>query len=133
MAKEVKILGSFPNTMTMVEQLKAKQKITGLPSVEEIHSIADGDEIQLISYVHMESIDRDGKPYEVLQVTAQTADTSFRFNTSSKSFMDSMFDMVVNLSTELESGKSMYFTIGKQESQNYKGKCYYTCDLSDVR
>lgn len=133
MAKEVKILGSFPNTLTMVEQLKAKQKISGLPTVEEIHTIADGDEIQLISYVHMGSTDREGEPYEVLQVAAQTADTSFRFNTSSKSFMDSMIDMVENLTAELESGKSMYFTIGKQESQNYKGKHYYTCDLSDVR
>lgn len=133
MAKEVKILGSYPKTLTKVDQLKAKQKISGLPAVDEIYSIADGDEIQLISYVHMESIDREGKPYEVLQVTAQTAGTSFRFNTSSKSFMDSMIDMVENLTAELESGKNMYFTIGKQESQNYKGKFYYTCDLSDVR
>lgn len=132
MAVESKILNVWKadgtNTLEMVEKIRIKQTLTGVPTTEEMNGRVVG--LRKVVTVQVHNPHLDDPDYTLMQCTGVDENGEVvEFNTSSQSFMDAMQDMLSEISDPVE---SVVIQIVGQPSKNFKDRNFYTPRILDI-
>lgn len=131
MARQIDVIFHYPENLTKLDFIKAKQTNSGIATVEDVFKDYKTN-FGLKSIIGLEMPDEDGVLYKVYQIRVITdSGEEFKFNTSSTPFIDSMMEMLEDLCEELKD-HTLYFSIDQLPSKNFKEKFYYLARLADV-
>lgn len=132
MAIEIKILDVWKNDaseLTMVEKMRAKQTLTGVPTTEDMSGRKVAVTKVVTLKVHNDKLtDPD---YTLMQITGYDPDTGeiLELNTSSESFMSGMEEMLEDVEDKVS---AVVIEVKAQPSKNFTGRSFYTPRIIDI-
>lgn len=132
MAIEIKILDvwkSDASELTMVEKMRAKQTLTGVPTTEDMTGRKVAVTKVVTLKVHNDKLtDPD---YTLMQITGYDPDTGeiLELNTSSESFMSGMEEMLEDVEDKVS---AVVIEVKAQPSKNFTGRSFYTPRIIDI-
>lgn len=117
-------------TLDVVESIRAKQSLTGLPTTEDVM----GKIIHLDKVIECDvfnpHLEGDKQNYTVMMCSGWDEDgLKIDFNTSSKSFIDGMKDMLKEITNPV---RSVVIEIASHPSKNFKDRDFYTPRIVDI-
>lgn len=132
MAVEIKILDYWKNDaseLTMVEKMRAKQTLTGVPTTEDMSGRKIAVTKTITLKVHNDKLQEPD--YTLMQITGYDPDTGeiLELNTSSESFMSGMEEMLEDVEDKVN---AVVIEVKGQASKNFTGRCFYTPRIVDI-
>lgn len=132
MAVEIKILDVWKNDaseLTMVEKMRAKQTLTGVPTTEDM----SGRKVAVTKVVTLKvHNDKLADPdYTLMQISGYDPDTGevVELNTSSESFMTGMAEILEEVETKVN---AVVIEVKGQPSKNFTGRSFYIPRIIDI-
>lgn len=113
--------------LTMVEKIRSKQTISGMPSVQEMTG-----KMKIVKWVllHVHNDKLDEPEYQLMEVTGvDDMGEMLEFNTSSASFIESMIDMFAEITDPVE---AVEISVVALPSNNFKERSFYTARIEDI-
>lgn len=132
MAVEIKILDYWKNDaseLTMVEKMRAKQTLTGVPTTEDMSGRKIAVTKTITLKVHNDKL--QDPDYTLMQITGYDPDTGeiLELNTSSESFMSGMEEMLEDVEDKVN---AVVIEVKGQASKNFTGRSFYTPRIIDI-
>lgn len=132
MAIEIKILDVWKNDaseLTMVEKMRVKQTLTGVPTTEDMA----GRKVAVTKVITLK-VHNDKLPepdYTLMQISGYDPETGeiVELNTSSESFMTGMAEMLEEVETKVN---AVVIEVKAQASKNFTGRSFYTPRIIDI-
>ena len=132
MAVEIKILDYWKNDaseLTIVEKMRAKQSLTGVPTTEDMSGRKIAVTKSITLKVHNDKLQEPD--YTLMQITGYDPDTGeiLELNTSSESFMSGMEEMLEDVEDKVN---AVVIEVKGQPSKNFTGRNFYTPRIVDI-